>query len=306
LRCAFGANARAEILLELLTRRSQPDHGLTALALSEVGYTKRNVALVLEDLVLAGILASTREGNRVRYRVMDPVGMERVLRPIPLTSGRWHLRLPVLATFVDLSLRLRGRDAVVQGIEARKTLERVMPWIISARVTGPAPTATVDTYWMRLQRWLVDNLIAEDVDSGHGISGMIEGTWVGPDQEIQRPDRLSSALLPRVSSSPNDDAELQCLDLVQAPTVEPPNDWIWAVMSTAATYNHSHTMGLNRRDPWHFVTWAFGDQRVYSVEYDEPLPHNRIARLYGKTAAARARDDHPAVQLRLRRVKEEH
>jgi hypothetical protein len=302
LRCAFGANARAEVLLELLTRRGQPEDGLTALALSEVGYSKRNIAFVLEELVMAGILVSASEGNRVRYRLTDPVGLERVLRPIPSTPGRWHLRLPILAAFIELAVRLRDRDAIVQSIEARKTLQTLMPMILGAGIIAPGPSASADTYWPELQRWLIENVIADDSDSAHRLPRMIEGMWVAPNEIPSRTERGSSAVLPRVTANPNDDRELVCLDLVQAPTVAPATDWVWAVLSTAATTTYTHTIGLNNRERWRFVSWQFGDERTYSVEYADPLPHDRISRLYGKTAASRARADHPAVQLRLTRL----
>ena len=88
---------------ELLTRRARPDDGLTALALSEVGYSKRNIAFVLEELRMAGIVVSTSEGNRARYRLTDHAALERVLGPIPSAPGRWHFRLPIIAAFVELA-----------------------------------------------------------------------------------------------------------------------------------------------------------------------------------------------------------
>ena len=302
LRCAVGANARAEVLLELLTRRAHPEDGLTVLALSEVGYSKRNIAFVLADLVMAGILVSAREGNRVRFRLADPAGLERVLRPIPLTPGRWHLRLPVIATFIELAGRLRGRDAVVQGIEARKTLEASTPNLVACGIAGSGPNATAEAYWPALQRWLIDNVVADDTDLVHRIPSMLEGIWVGPDQDPERPERYSSAILPRGSASPQDDRELLCLDLVQVPTIQPPGDWAWAVLSTVATTTYAHTIGLNHRERWRFVTWELGEERTYAVEYAEPIPHDRISRTYGKAASSRARADHPAVQLRLTRT----
>lgn len=302
LRCAFGANARAEVLLELLTRRAHSEDGLTALALSEVGYSKRNIAFVLEELRMAGLLVAASEGNRVRYRLTDPVALERVLRPMPSTPGRWHLRLPIIAAFVELAARLRDRDAVVQSIEARKTWETLLPTISAAGIATPGPSATADTYWPELQRWLIEHIIADDSDSPHRLARMIEGAWVAPNETPYRTDRISSAVLPRMTANPNDDRELVCLDLVQAPTVAPASDWVWAVLSTAATTTYTHTIGLNNREPWRFVTWQFGDVRTYGVEYADPLPHDRISRAYGKIAASRARADHPAVQLRLTRL----
>lgn len=306
LRCIFGANARAEVLLELLTRRAQAEAGLTALGLSEVGYSKRNIALVLEELRMAGILMSASEGNRARYRLRDAAALERVLQPIPSAPGRWHLRLPILASFVELSARLQGRDAIVQGIEGRKRLEALMPTILVAGISSMGPVSIAETYWSDLQRWLITNVIGGDSDSAHRLAGMIEGEWVASDEAARSVGGTSGAILPRLNADPDDDRELLCLDLVQVPAVAPAADWMWAVLSTAATTTYAHTIGLSHREPWRFVTWQFGEVRTYAVEYAEPLPHERITRTYGKLAASRARADHPAVQLKLTRLEEAH
>lgn len=58
LRCIFGLNARAEVLLALLTQWGEGGSGTTAAALAEVGYSKRNIAVVLEELHLGGLVVA--------------------------------------------------------------------------------------------------------------------------------------------------------------------------------------------------------------------------------------------------------
>ena len=72
-------------------------------------------------------------------------------------------------------------------------------------------------------------------------------------------------------------------------------------LSEAGVYTWGHTIGLNLREPWRFVTWAFGTPRVYLVTYAEPLAPGDIADLYGTDAAGSARQDYKAVQLMLSR-----
>jgi hypothetical protein len=306
LRCVFGANARAEVLLELLTRPSPG--GFTALALADVGYSKRNIALVLEDLALADMLLAKREANRLRYRIADADALERLLAPLPKTAGLWHIKLPVVARFVELSRRLRGRDAVVQGIEARKVVHEIQN-TPAAETFAEVPTASAETYWNALQEWLVDNVIASEsnmIASESNIEDprMIEGAFFRPEQPVRRPGHFVSALLPRISSNPSDDAELHCLDLVQVEAVET-GSWVWGVVSVAAVETYAHTMALQRGEAQRFVTWAFGPPRTYSVALGQPLPYAQIARLYGEGAASRARRDKDAIQLHLVRVKGE-
>ena len=297
LRAVFGANARAEILLEMLTHSPQDDHGWTALALSEIGYSKRNVALILEDLVLGGILATVAEGNRLRYHITNRRALAEALDPLPLSSGRWHLRLPIVAQFLELSSKLRDRDAVVQGIEAQKLFARVRPVIVGLGIRAQVPNTDVSIYWETLQRWLVDNLFKEREDSRRHIMGMIEGYWLNPaDAGSRRPTHPNGAVLPRLASNLGDAGEIQCLDLVQVPVIDSPGDWAWSVLSTAATATYAHASGLSRGEPWRFVA---KDSTEYDVSLDKVLPAERIGRVYGPDVAARARADQPALQLRL-------
>jgi hypothetical protein len=299
MRCVFGANARAELLLELLLRSTE---GLTALTLSDVGYSKRNVALVLEDLVMGAVLVAAKEGNRTRYRLAAPDALARMLAPLPQSSGQWHSRLPIVTTFLELSARLRGKDAVTQGIEARKSLQRVTAWVEAAGITEPPPSTAAETFWPALQEWVIDSVIAERPERGRELPRMVEGHWIPPNEVSRGPERFTSAILPRESANLSKDAEFLCLDLVQVPTVVPPGDWVWMVLSTAATTTYAHTIGLNAGEPWRFETWISGRRRSYAVSYAEPMARDRISRVYGATAVERLRADHPAVQLRLKLI----
>jgi hypothetical protein len=126
---------------------------------------------------------------------------------------------------------------------------------------------------------------------------MIEGVWIGPHDDLRLHAQPDGAVLPRLTST-DDIRELRCLDLVQVPTVGAPTDWAWGVLSTAATTTYRHTIGLDRGERWRFRATDTDD--VYDVSYDKPLAPERIEKLYGPDAAARARIDRPAVQLRLR------
>jgi len=302
MRCVFGVSARVEILLELFAHTAPHDLGLTTLALARTGYSKRNIQLALDDLVLGGVVIATLEGNRKHYRLANSTWLAHVVPPLPAISGRWHFRLPLLALVLELAVRLAGRDAVVQGVEAHKLLERLQPLLAGAGIAPPRLAASAETYWPALQRWLIDHVIADRGASDRGVAHMIEGAWLAPDREPQRLDQVSAAVLPRVSADPATDRELLCLDLVQVPAVGTSDDWLWATLSEAGKATYAHTLGMTRGERWRFATWAFGEPRIYAVEYAEPLAHAQIAALYGKAAAERARSDRPAIQLRLHRL----
>jgi hypothetical protein len=131
---------------------------------------------------------------------------------------------------------------------------------------------------------------------------MIPGEFVGPNQAVGgRPTRFASAVLPRLTALPETDATLICLDLVQVSLSDSPYDWRWVALSEAGVYTWGHTIGLNLREPWRYVTWTFGSPRVYHVMYANPLEPSEIQSLYGSDAAGSARQDDKTVQLTLTR-----
>jgi hypothetical protein len=131
---------------------------------------------------------------------------------------------------------------------------------------------------------------------------MIPGEFVGPGQGVGgTPTRFASAVLPRLAADPANDRELVCLDLVQVSLADNPYDWTWVALSEAGVYTWGHTIGLNLREPWRFVTWDFGAPRVYRVAYADPLVPGDVLPLYGPDVAGSARQDYKAVQLTLTR-----
>jgi hypothetical protein len=132
---------------------------------------------------------------------------------------------------------------------------------------------------------------------------MVEGLFVGPGQVVQgAPLRFASAVLPRLSADAARDSELTCLDLVQVATVNPPDNWAWAVLSDVGRYGWGHTIGLDLHEPWRFVTWMYGAPRTYSVAYGPLIANEDIAAAYGPDAAGCARSDYESIQLLLTHV----
>lgn len=139
------------------------------------------------------------------------------------------------------------------------------------------------------------------------IKGMVEGLWLAPYEEAVplRPPygQASSAVLPPPGVAIETARQFNCLDLVLVNTINPPGGFEWVVMSEAATYTYSHTIGLNRDEKgWRFVTWRNDRAHVFSAAYAPALVPTSIEGLYGAEAADRARGDRQAVQLVLTRV----
>jgi hypothetical protein len=157
LRCAFGISARAEILHMLLTVHRENWTG--AATFTELGYGKRNLAGMLDDLVLGGLLAVRRLGNANGYRLRDAPALCSLFDPIPERSGRWHLRMPLVARFVAFETRTIGKKSIVRSVEIKQLLVELEPVLALLELEAPL-VRDPDTYADTVTEWVVERIIA--------------------------------------------------------------------------------------------------------------------------------------------------
>lgn len=157
LRCAVGINARAEILHTLITAHSQ-NHWMNASAFTELGYGKRNLADILDDLVLGGLLMVRRLGNANGYRLRASHLLRPVLDPIPWRSGRWHLRMPLLAHFVRLQRHGVRKEPIVRAVETRRLLDELAPTFAMLEFEPPVPSDP-KLFADEINRWIIEKVI---------------------------------------------------------------------------------------------------------------------------------------------------
>lgn len=154
LRAAFGVSARAEALAWLLVEAGQP---LTAADLAvRTAYSKRNVALALRSLDVAGIVVSRTERAQHRYRLRDPGQLSEVFGPVPARAVRWGPLLPALWRLHEGLQRAEDLDERLLGIETRRLVDAVSADLLDADVDPPEVpphgrgSATV-TSWLEQQ-----------------------------------------------------------------------------------------------------------------------------------------------------------
>jgi hypothetical protein len=131
------------------------------------------------------------------------------------------------------------------------------------------------------------------------IEGQLFGYWL--DQDRPTPPRptyeYTGAVLPRLAEK--DLIDFVCLDLV---LVDAGPTFVWLPLSDVGRYAYSRSLGLIYDEPWSLAIYDHGDiVQEYDDAYAESLPQEQIAYYYGNAAAMKARQDYPAVQLRLRR-----
>jgi hypothetical protein len=127
----------------------------------------------------------------------------------------------------------------------------------------------------------------------------ILGVWIRKGESMPSPDHApTGAILPRLGSSISAD-ELLALDLVQVQDV-------WLPLSEAGVHTHSHSIGLVGTERWAFVTKATPGvpSVVFGASFaEQKLSAADVEKLYGRTAADRARSDRLTMELKLRHSK---
>ena len=93
----FGAGSRADLITFFLVH---PNVDFSVADTTEIGYSKRNLAEVLEDLHFGRLFGKFSQGNQHRYRLNKGSPLFEMLRPIPEYPRSWRLVFKVL-----LSLR---------------------------------------------------------------------------------------------------------------------------------------------------------------------------------------------------------
>lgn len=136
LRAAFGVNARPDILATLL---AMPPIPVTVAELARrTRFTKRNVAVAVTSMALAGILEVDRIGNEDQVSLPTDSPLRNWLLPTGIVAqidwtSRWMVALRVLR----LVESLEHASPAARLVEGRVTLESLLPALRSAALARP-------------------------------------------------------------------------------------------------------------------------------------------------------------------------
>ena len=152
-------NARADIAANLVAR---PGSWLTVLQLAGLSrFAKRNAALALDDLVLAGVVVRLATGSSGRYRLRDAPALLRWLDVSgPVDYPDWVAEFTVGLGIMHVADEPRGSERV-RAIEERQVVAGLQSSIDQSgiggpdlRVMGPAFAGAFDAWVDSLaERW---------------------------------------------------------------------------------------------------------------------------------------------------------
>ena len=160
LRASFGVNARADVLVALaaigrpmtiadLARRSR--------------FTKRNVAVAVSSMALAGVLEVTRFGNEDRVRLAPDLPLRSWL-DVPSTAAiDWTSRWRIALTVLRVAKTMPAASPPVRAVELRAALADLLGELPDAHlpkpdlsIVGAEAAAAYDAWFARLAHVLDD------------------------------------------------------------------------------------------------------------------------------------------------------
>lgn len=131
----FGIGARADAMTALVMNPRE----LVRLSSMGPGYTKRAMALVMEDLASAGVVTKLIMNQTAHYKLIQEAPLHSLLAPLPTRLPRWIERLVLVAALLSASRRMPDHAASSYAVELAKVLDRLRPL---AATLGENPPTT--------------------------------------------------------------------------------------------------------------------------------------------------------------------
>ncbi|MBP7074397.1 MAG: hypothetical protein KBA81_03315 [Rhabdochlamydiaceae bacterium] len=152
LRALFGVGARADLLTYCLMNE-QKEYLISDL--TEIGYSKRNLAEVMDDFVNAGIFSEIPVRNQKRYAFIKRVFFKELMCPLPLRYVSWQLFLEVFLALRYSILRIENKSDSVKAIEIRNLLIKLEDKLQRLNLTPPPMQSDLSAYWRSFADWIL-------------------------------------------------------------------------------------------------------------------------------------------------------
>ncbi len=152
LRSAFGVNARADVLALLLSCPAGTEMRVADIA-RRAGFSKRNAAVAIESMRLAGVVEADRKGNsdRVALPVDSPL---RAFLPRPVEAPDWASRWTVAIELVRLAERLADAPDGAVIVEQRLSADSFGPRLRDAGLPRPDLTVRGSAFATAFDAWI--------------------------------------------------------------------------------------------------------------------------------------------------------
>jgi hypothetical protein len=152
-RALFGTGARADLVTFFLIHPTT--HFSIGEVAGEIGYTKRNLAEVLDDLHLGGLFNRFMQGNQQRYRLIENNRLFEALEPLPKQAPPWRRLFRVLLSLRACISQIEDSSESTQVVEIRNCLATLEPLLQKLEKTPPPLQKNLSMYLEAFKDWLL-------------------------------------------------------------------------------------------------------------------------------------------------------
>lgn len=148
-RSIFGTGARADLVTFFVLH---PKMDFAVSELTEIGYSKRNLAEILEEFSSSGLFSKFLHRNQLRYSLSKNEPLVAMLSPIPEFSPSWRLILKLLLSLRICIKRTESRSESSKLVEIRNMLLSLQNHLTRLNLTPPSLQGN---YLGAFQEWLL-------------------------------------------------------------------------------------------------------------------------------------------------------
>lgn len=152
-RSVFGTGARADLIMFFLTH---DDIDFSISDTVEIGYSKRNLAEILEELWLSGLVDQSLLRNQQRYRLIKREELLKILGPLPKSAPSWRQIIEVIIPMRECLQRIRKLSESSQVIEIQNLMISIHPKIKNLKIPLPSFDGDISKYMNSFNQWLID------------------------------------------------------------------------------------------------------------------------------------------------------
>lgn len=153
LKSLFGVSAKADVLAFLLSDKRTD---FVASDLMEIGYSKRRLAAILEDLALTGIFSEKKARNQLHYTFVRKNLFINLLGGLPLNKIHWDRILAVLLPLREFFQNMEDTPVSMRVIDLRNLLTSLSSHLLQIGLTPPPLQNDLEGYWKSAVNWILD------------------------------------------------------------------------------------------------------------------------------------------------------
>ncbi len=150
-RALFGAGARADLMTYFLTEEK---NDFTAADVTEIGYSKRSLSLLLDSFVQSGFFEAFNVRNQRHYRFIKRDQMKKELGPIPDCIPSWRYILEVVLPLRQWIAKVENKALGVKVIEIRNVLIELKIPLQKLNWKPPQLPSDINLYWELFSVWI--------------------------------------------------------------------------------------------------------------------------------------------------------